>query len=313
MAAVMRGYKLLLVVGTALLLSVIGWRLFSSSYSRDVRAICDAESRSGALVAKEPVKVVNWMKSNVDSAQGVALVTDLSQKRKGDGAAELAGEATKLKIQSCPLVDAYTKVQVDSDYKGDVARLCSGLEFPNLQTQSDDDRMKRMRDWVDKHAKSPKTASFVQELAQLPPSERGKRLNTEAAANDKFICEVGNILEKPKPVGAGTGPLVQFHDAQITGNLSKDVLDKVMQDALPKIKKCYTDALATKPDLQGRMVMKLSIADKGNVAHATEGAGALPDADTTQCVQKIFEGLRFGSQPSGPPVTVFVPIDFTPN
>jgi hypothetical protein len=312
MAAAMRGYKLLLVLGTVLLLGVIGWRLFSSSYPRDVRAICEAESRSGALVAKEPVKVVNWMKSNVDTPEGVALVTDLSQKRKGDGAVELAGEAKKLKIPSCPLVDAYTKVQVDGDYKSDIARLCSGLEFPNLQTQSDDDRMKRLRDWVATRAQSPKTAPLVHEIEQLPPADRGKRLQSEAAANDKFLCEVATILDKPRPLASLTGPQARYHDPQITGNLKQEVLDKAMADALPKIKKCYTDALAAKPDLQGRIVMKLTIGEKGEVKNAMEGAGALPDAGAVQCVQKVFEALQLGPQ-LGPPSTVFVPIDFTPN
>jgi hypothetical protein len=313
MLAAMRGYNILLIVGALLVVGVVAWRLMSSSYSRDVAAVCDAEARSGALVAKEPVKVVNWMKSNVDSAEGVALVTDLSQKRKGDAATELAAEAKKVKLASCPLADAYAKVQSDSDYKADMARMCAGLEFPNLETQSDDARIARIKEWADKKATSPRTASFVHELEGLPANARGKRMRDEAAANDKFMCEVAATLDAPQAVKpTGGGPQIRMLAPQINGNLTVDTFNKQIDPVVPKIKKCYTDALASKPDLEGRIVSKLAIGEKGNVLKASEGVGGFPDSGVVQCVTKILEGLQFGPQ-TGPATVVFAPIDFTPN
>jgi len=309
----MRSYKLFFLLGALFVVAVIAWRLLSTSYTRDLHAVCDAESRAGTTVDKDWPKVMSWLKTNVDTPEGVALVTDLGQKKKGEAADELRAEVKKAGISQCPLADSYAAVQQAGDYRADLARLCAGMDFPNLETQGDAERLERLKDWAAKTGKSPKTASLLNELGTLPADQRGKRLRDEADANGQHLCEVGKTLDKPRvtPPPGTSGPMIRMLTEQINGNLKPEDLRKHVTLDMPKFKKCYEAGLAKKADLQGRMIVKFAVSEKGKVERAIDGGGLFPDGEVSKCVLDIFNAMDFGSQ-TGAATTVFLPIDFSP-
>lgn len=91
-------------------------------------------------------------------------------------------------------------------------------------------------------------------------------------------------------------------------SLSRESILSVVKAASARNRFCYERALAKQPTLQGTLTVSFTIAGDGKVSSAT-GSG-FPNQTVTDCVVKVFQGLRF---PAGGKVTpVKYPFVFRP-
>ena len=97
----------------------------------------------------------------------------------------------------------------------------------------------------------------------------------------------------------------------VLGSLSKEEIRDVIQRHLREVKTCYEKALADKPSLHGKLVMRFTIGPDGKVtkANPTE-ASTLADAALTACVQARGLSWVFPAPKGGGIVIVTYPFVF---
>jgi hypothetical protein len=120
--------------------------------------------------------------------------------------------------------------------------------------------------------------------------------------------------------------------AVVGGRLPAEAIQRVVRDHFGRMRACYEDALATRPDLEGRVRIRFLIDRRGRVAASTDtslaeekeesrdeggsrvesahGVTPLPDVAVRACVARAFAAMEF-PEPSGGVVDVTYPIVFS--
>lgn len=99
----------------------------------------------------------------------------------------------------------------------------------------------------------------------------------------------------------------------MAGPRSAEAIDRVIRRHFPRLRACYESARATKPDLAGRVMVKLVIGEEGNVYKGTyvdHNESTLSDAGVEICLVAAFGSLEFGN-PTGGITSVSVPLEFS--
>jgi hypothetical protein len=122
-------------------------------------------------------------------------------------------------------------------------------------------------------------------------------------------------------IGGGRGTLGKGHAVKspkiregatsVNGRLPPEVIQRIVRQNFGRFKMCYQSALASNPNLQGRVAVKFVISREGSVSLTADGGSDLPDQGVVQCVVRNFGGLSFPA-PEGGTVTVVYPIMFSP-
>ena len=97
---------------------------------------------------------------------------------------------------------------------------------------------------------------------------------------------------------------------KLNGRLPPEVIQRVVHANFGRFRGCYQSALASNPNLQGRVAVRFVIGRAGTVTSAS-GSGDMPNQGVISCVASAFGSLTF-PQPEGGIVTVTYPIVFTP-
>jgi hypothetical protein len=116
-------------------------------------------------------------------------------------------------------------------------------------------------------------------------------------------------------VGQGTGtppragPSVEGGATTITGRLPPEVIQRIVRQNYGRFRLCYERGLAVAPKLEGKVVVKFTIAGDGSVSAVSGRDSTLPSKDVVTCVANAFMTLSF-PQPEGGVVNVSYPIVF---
>lgn len=86
----------------------------------------------------------------------------------------------------------------------------------------------------------------------------------------------------------------------------KEQVDKVITDHWTEIRGCYTERVKTRTKLEGKLIVVMTIEEKGNVSDVKVQQSLDPEVDT--CVQKAIKGLTFPAP--GQQVKLKYPFDF---
>ena len=300
------------LLGGLLVFGVIAWKLLATSYKGDVQTICNAETESGFTLDKDSSKVTTYVKQHLGTPEGNQFFATLSDAKLGDRAKRLQSEATTLGIGSCPVVAAYEKLNAAGEYRADLQHLCSNVAFSHLAEVDDAARLQRLEDWIAQGARSPRTKELAEPLRQGTPADRAKLLRDAASKMDVFSCELAKTLEGPvvPPKGKGMPMVRPFGEPQIIGVMKPEDVAKALVDATPAMVECYKKGLEKKPDLEGKLAVKLRIDPAGKVMNLAPADETLPDKDTAMCILQVLKGLEFPKNP-GPLVSVFLPLELT--
>ena len=189
--------------------------------------------------------------------------------------------------------------------------LCSNVAFPHLGEVDDAARLRRLEDWIDQGARSPRTKELADLLRQGTPAERA-RLLRETAAKLDFSCELAKTLEGPVVAAKGKGPPMvrPFAEPQIIGPMKPEDLAKALVAVTPAMNDCYKKGLEKKPDLEGKLAVKMKIDPTGKVTSTTPAEQTVPDPDTATCIFQAMKAMVLPKNP-GPLVSVFIPLELT--
>jgi hypothetical protein len=186
------------------------------------------------------------------------------------------------------------------------------VAFSHIGEVDDDARLKRLEDWIDQAAKSPRTKELAEPLRKGTPADRAKLLRETANKLDIFTCDLAKTLEGPvlPAKGAGAPTVRPYAEPQIIGVLKAEDLAKAVVDVTPAMNECYKKGLEKKPDLEGKLAVKMKVDPSGKVTSAVPADQTLPDPGTAMCIIQAMKGMELPKNP-GPLVSIFIPLELT--
>jgi outer membrane biosynthesis protein TonB len=96
---------------------------------------------------------------------------------------------------------------------------------------------------------------------------------------------------------------------EAVSSIDKDAIRKVVRAHIGEVRACYTEGLARKPELRGRLVLHFVVAVTGAVSSSSIASSELDDAKVEQCIAAAaLEWHFFG----GARIAVSYPFTFTP-
>lgn len=123
----------------------------------------------------------------------------------------------------------------------------------------------------------------------------------------RFTIEVG-------PEGASLDPTLMYVPAANSGprrgSLNPAVVRDVVTRGMDGVQRCYRTALMRRPDLAGRMALRITVDPSGHVAQATISTTATPYPWLSTCVENQASAWTFPAPTGGGPVSLSVPLDF---
>lgn len=97
---------------------------------------------------------------------------------------------------------------------------------------------------------------------------------------------------------------------ETSGSLSGDAIRQVIQRQLRQVQYCYEKELSTKPDLAGKVVVRITIGEDGAVAKFEIESTTLNDQAVESCILQRVRRWKFPAPDSGT-VSVSLPFVFT--
>ena len=136
-------------------------------------------------------------------------------------------------------------------------------------------------------------------------------------------CRGGNCAESGGQYGrvgniAGRGrdgrvpPRIRSGPVTTRGGLSAETIRRVVRRHRNEVRYCYSQALQTRPDLEGRIGMRFLISSSGAVQTAFVSNSTLQNQSTERCVTDAVRRWVFPAPEDGGLVSVNYPFVFTP-
>ena len=307
------GWRTWATVGVVMVGGVIAWKLLGTSYKRDVATICNAEKTSGLSIDTELSKVTAYVRDRLGTPEGNEVYSALGEAKVADRPKKMQDEADKAHVSPCPLVKSFEQMAAQADARSDLQHLCSSVTFPKLIASEDPSRLKMFGIWVDKAAKSPRSKELLAQLEAAPAGPvRAAVLRDAAGKANVFACDNAKTLETPPPPEPTGAPIAKlFSDLQIIAGLREEDVKKSFDAVNPKLVDCYKKGIERKPDLTGKLSVKLEIDPTGKITKDSPGEGnTLPDQETMTCIVHAVRTMSFPPNP-GPMASILIPIQLT--
>jgi hypothetical protein len=301
----------LVLAGILLLAGVVVWRLGTGSYRSDIRKVCDAEKASGAE-NRDVRKAEAWAKDHMETPEASAWLAETVKKGVGERAKALRAQAEKVGISECPLAKTYDALEDDGEYRTDILGMCTTIDLGAIETADDDERLRKIVDWIGQKAKSTRTKALAEALGKTDAKGRADALREAAASVGVYQCELVGVLLKPQSKPKKEDPAIEIGTPQVNGDMSVANIVGTFLAKEPEMRACYETGLAKTPTLGGRLMLKLAIAPKGKTIKATVEKGTtVSDRGVVDCIVKTAADLMFPTTGS-PLVTILLPLDFIP-
>jgi outer membrane biosynthesis protein TonB len=107
-------------------------------------------------------------------------------------------------------------------------------------------------------------------------------------------------------------PTVSLGATKVTGELPPQVIRRIVQQHLVRIRFCYEKALAKDSKLEGKVTARFVIAADGSVASVSDGGSTIKNKEVIACSLKVFQSMSFPLPANGATVVVNYPILFSP-
>jgi TonB family protein len=100
--------------------------------------------------------------------------------------------------------------------------------------------------------------------------------------------------------------------ASVRGTLDKEIIRRIVRRHLNEVRFCYTQALAARPALEGRLVVQFTIAPKGRVLASALGSSTLGAPAVESCVVQAVKRWDFPEPQGGGLAIVSYPFQLSP-
>jgi TonB family protein len=111
---------------------------------------------------------------------------------------------------------------------------------------------------------------------------------------------------------AQTQPTVGMGDADIQGQLDREIIQRVVRENRRGIRACYEAALQRNQELEGRISVRWVISPDGSVAAANVESSTMNSQEVENCLVSRVRQFRFPEPRGGGIVRVNFPFDFAP-
>ena len=151
--------------------------------------------------------------------------------------------------------------------------------------------------------------------APKPPPPNAERVNP--MAQPELILDEPKDAGKPaEEVAAKEKPKTQAKEEpkdewDCSGDLSRESLQAVIDKNRAQVRNCYERRLKVNNVLQGELMLKLKIANNGQV-NAVAVNGSLHDNEVFSCVRQVAQRWSFKPPTDGSCAVVQVPFQFAP-
>ena len=281
------------------------------NYKNDLAKICDGERLSGIQVTTSgATPLLDWLKLNVGTPEGIVLVNEMSTKGSHDRAIQLRGETRKYGLAACPLADTFDAQAKDEDYRSDVAGLCAGrmlqdtgsVALLDISVAPDDgERMREIREWSRANLKSPDALAIIDRLARIAPRDRGALLRAEGAKAKATPCALADAFDRPLPAPPRpTSPSVvaTFSITKYQGdkNYQGTAVDGIRR-AADAVNACYAAGLGQNGKLSGKVIKRVTVDATGKATASKDESSTLNDRKVVKCVDDALTGTQFDKAP----------------
>ncbi len=107
------------------------------------------------------------------------------------------------------------------------------------------------------------------------------------------------------------GPTTRMGDPIILGALDREAMDQVVKRHLAQLRYCYQRQLNKDPDIQGKVVVKITVAADGTVSSATIKSTTMNNESVESCLAGRFMRFQFPEPENGKIVTATYPLVFS--
>jgi TonB family protein len=139
-------------------------------------------------------------------------------------------------------------------------------------------------------------------------------LTTALALPDLALAQVGTSTRAAThtpTITAAVGALVPTATSTRTqAQLTKDGIGRVMKANLVRFKRCYEVQLKTKPKLEGTIIPRFTIGDRGTVTDASIASTSMNDPEVEACVLSVVRELQFPPTQRGRTMVISYPLKF---
>jgi hypothetical protein len=142
-------------------------------------------------------------------------------------------------------------------------------------------------------APQPTTTVAVDSSSPAPPEPSTPRLP---------VCVPATASQPVAKTESATGSKAQ---------LPPEVIQRIVREHFPRLRKCYERGLGQDPKLEGRVATRFTIGSDGALTCVGLDQSTNMRADVADCVVQSFSAIRFPPPESGT-VTVVYPIMFSP-
>jgi TonB family protein len=125
-----------------------------------------------------------------------------------------------------------------------------------------------------------------------------------------FIC----LASAGPPTDASPTDMGGASDGGVRGTLDKEIIRRVIGKVqnIGGVRFCYDRGLAQKPELQGRVIVRFTIAPSGEVIDSVVASSTLGDPSTEQCIADKVLSFEFPKPAGGGKVVVSYPFNLRP-
>jgi hypothetical protein len=88
-------------------------------------------------------------------------------------------------------------------------------------------------------------------------------------------------------------PVVSLPKADITGDIDKDLIRRIVRAHINEVRSCYNAGLTRNPSLDGRVTIQFSIVGTGKVASSVVQENTTKDNDVANCIAKAVKRWQF--------------------
>jgi hypothetical protein len=135
--------------------------------------------------------------------------------------------------------------------------------------------------------------------------EEEKKLAVEAATGVKTVpSERGMCVEELKALVPATSTVAPGQ------RLTSTEITTIMQSQKTDVRRCYDRELVLQPDLEGKLVVSLRVADNGLIDAACIKSTTFVTGDIEQCILRTVRSLKFPKPRGGGSVVVSYPYVF---
>lgn len=124
------------------------------------------------------------------------------------------------------------------------------------------------------------------------------------------------VFSPPTPANANTNMTtmgqVAAGETEVRGSLAREVIQRVIRRNLNQARYCYERALASQPDLAGRVSVRFIISPTGAVQTAQVQSDTMQDRSVGRCLVNALRRWRFPEPQGGGIVIVTYPFVFRP-